>query len=80
METRHCKAYGPNIKRDGHEYTGPTIGEFDVPADGCLTEDTITWRGKYWNMRSMARYGQKLFPSAYSFGFSDSRPLSGIRS
>lgn len=68
-ETRECVAY---VDRQ-------PIGRFAVVADDCLTQDTIRWRGHFWNLQMMAECGSAMFPQANLFGFDDPRPLSAIR-
>lgn len=69
-ETRVAVAYDANHCE---------IGRFEIPAADCLDKDTITWRGYYWSLQLLARYGHTLYRAASWFGFDDARPLSAIR-
>ena len=53
-----------------------------LDAADCLTQDTVTWRGWYWNLSLMATAGQTgHFPGAKWFGWhpAETRPVSCIR-
>lgn len=69
-EDRECEAL---------DYMHRVVGRFRVEARHCLRHDTITWRGWYWSLQSMAECGQAVYPLASFFAFADKRPLSGIK-